>query len=359
MLPEDPAPVAAVLGRLLGALDGGQRPRLAAVERQLHADDFAAASGVGVAANGVFLALAREGNNLQMARVGDGRVDVELVDDEVGLVPPALGGRTLGVHKLGQNPVVHEVEVVVRLLGGHRNVGEPLDHAAANVAGNDEAERVAVVRGQALAVLLVREDEVAGRVHRHVPRDRRAVAAQGHHLGADKADMVCAVGGLLHAALEQHVAQQHALPDGGGDSRSAPAEADCLLYQVLLLAAIAGADEGDRQFARRHGENVIHGEGGGCVDEAADVELVSCPLALGHGAVVAHVVQRRRSQEPTLHQLWQRGLHVERMAAGQTDHVRVAGHPLIGGTLVLGVDGADRGPAVLGDHLVPWVGEEV
>ena len=44
-----------------------------------------------------------------MARVSDGRVDVELVNDVIGLVPPALGVGDLSGHVLGQHAVVVEV----------------------------------------------------------------------------------------------------------------------------------------------------------------------------------------------------------------------------------------------------------
>ena len=83
--------------------------------------------------HGVGLPRAGEGQDLLVAWLRDGRVDVELVDDEVGLVPPALGRGALGVDELGQHAVVHVVEVVVALDRGDGDVGEPLDHAAADV----------------------------------------------------------------------------------------------------------------------------------------------------------------------------------------------------------------------------------
>ena len=54
-----------------------------------------------------------------MSGLGDGGVDVELVNDVVRLVPPALGGGALGVDELGQHAVVHVVEVVAALDGRH------------------------------------------------------------------------------------------------------------------------------------------------------------------------------------------------------------------------------------------------
>ena len=57
-----------------------------------------------------------------------------------------------------------------------------------------------------------------------------------------------------------------------------------LLDEVLLLAPVARADEGDRKLARGHSVDVVHREGGGLVHEAVDRELVGVPGALGHGA---------------------------------------------------------------------------
>eukprot|EP00967_Tisochrysis_lutea_P149010 scaffold285613_cov32-Tisochrysis_lutea.AAC.3 len=113
MLPEDPAPVAAVFGGLLVALDGREGPSLATVERKFHADDFTATTCVSIAANLVLLTSTGEGNHLMVARVRDGRIDVELIDYVVGLVPPALGGSAFRIHELWEDAVVHEVEVVV------------------------------------------------------------------------------------------------------------------------------------------------------------------------------------------------------------------------------------------------------
>eukprot|EP00967_Tisochrysis_lutea_P149011 scaffold285613_cov32-Tisochrysis_lutea.AAC.4 len=145
--------------------------------------------------------------------------------------------------------------------------------------------------------------------------------------------MVRAIAGPLDAALEQEVAKKDALPNRGGHARSAPTESDRLFGQVLFLPAVASADERD-------------GEGGGCINEAGNVEPVRRPLDLRDCAVIAHVVERGRREEAVLHQLRQRGLNIERVAAREADEIGMAGDPLIGRALVLWVDRGDRRLAV-------------
>ena len=85
-------------------------PRLATVRRDLHPNHLAPAAVVRVALDRVRLLL--KGDDLKVARVGNRRVDVQLVDDEVGLVPPPLSIGDLGSHVFGQHAVVVEVEKV-------------------------------------------------------------------------------------------------------------------------------------------------------------------------------------------------------------------------------------------------------
>ena len=65
----------------------GKEPGLATVEGHLHPDDLAPAAAVGVATNGHDLGGVRCADDLVVVRVVDRRIDVELVDDVVGLVP--------------------------------------------------------------------------------------------------------------------------------------------------------------------------------------------------------------------------------------------------------------------------------
>lgn len=57
-------------------------------------------------------------------------------------------------------------------------------------------------------------------------------------------------------------------------------------------------------------EQLVHCEGGGPVYQAVDLQPVLRPLDLGHWAVVAHVVQGSRGDEPILHQRCGGWLHI-------------------------------------------------
>mmetsp|Transcript_21658 Transcript_21658/g.73628 ORF Transcript_21658/g.73628 Transcript_21658/m.73628 type:complete len:235 (-) Transcript_21658:738-1442(-) len=172
-VPEDPAPVLVPGAHLLEALDVAQAPRQAVVERDLHARHLAPAAAVRVALHSVraLLVVTRHGELLLVVRVPDGAVNVELVEDVLGLVPPVLLRGQLGVHVWRNDPVVVEVVEVIRLARGHRQLLEPLHHAPADVARDDDAHGEAVVWAQPLAVVLVGEDDVVVWVERHRERD--------------------------------------------------------------------------------------------------------------------------------------------------------------------------------------------
>ena len=74
-----------------------------------------------------------------------GRVDVDVVDDVLGLVPPALLVREVRVDVGRQHAVVEEVVVAVGRGRGDLHLAEPLDHAAADDAREQGAQRRAVV----------------------------------------------------------------------------------------------------------------------------------------------------------------------------------------------------------------------
>merc|ERR1719454_1196366 len=121
-------------------------------------------------------------------------------------------------------------------------------------------------------------------------------------------------------------------------ARGAPVEADRLLGQVLLLAPVSRAYQRHGDLARRHLVDIRHREHLGCADEAADREAEGVDVEVRHGPVVADVMERSRRDETMLHQLWQRWLHVERMTARETDHVRMALDPLIRSAHIARVD---------------------
>jgi len=100
--PPDPSPVLAVFvgRRPLGDL--GQPPGLAAIDRHFAADNLVAVA-VGVPGHLERLS-ALERKDRALVRREEGRVDVQVVDDEVRLEPPALGGRRLGVDVRRKHP---------------------------------------------------------------------------------------------------------------------------------------------------------------------------------------------------------------------------------------------------------------
>ena len=67
------------------------------------------------------------------------------------------------------------VVVILGLVRDDVDGGEPLDHTAADVAGNDETDGETMVRLKTLAVGLVGNDDIEGRVHGPAERDGGSV----------------------------------------------------------------------------------------------------------------------------------------------------------------------------------------
>mmetsp|Transcript_12222 Transcript_12222/g.38586 ORF Transcript_12222/g.38586 Transcript_12222/m.38586 type:complete len:236 (-) Transcript_12222:464-1171(-) len=230
--------------------DDAAFPRHAAVQRDLRADDLLASARVRIATDRVGLArerVRRDAQGLVVRGRGHGRVGVELVDDVLRLVPPPLRRRRLGRDADGQDSVVHEMVKVGGLGGGDLDVGEPLDHTAADVAGDDQPHGEAVIRRERPPVLLPRDEHVVCGVERAVQRDRRAVravVALGQLAGgAAKVNVQLTLRVVAHARRAQQVGEPAAAPNGRRPSRRPPREADRLLDHVLLLAPVARADE--------------------------------------------------------------------------------------------------------------------
>ena len=352
-LPVAPAPVLGLVARgpgrpagLLAHVDVGELPGQALVEGDLGADHLAAAAGVGVALDGVLLHGRVEG--LLVLRVDDGAVDVEVVDDVLGLEPPALGSRLLRVDAHGEHAVVVEVIEVLGLLVGDDDLAQKLDHAAADVAGDENAARVAVVGVKPVAVLLVGDDDVAGRVQRGLHVDGGAVGARAAiltvvrfrelALGTGEAHEPAAGTGLVDARAVEDDPERDALPVGVTDGGGAPVEADGLLDHVLLLAAVTRAHHEAREAIGRHLRELVHADGVGVWDVAGDFDAMGVPVELGHGAVVADDVQVDRGDEAVVEDLRGGRLDVEGVLACEADEGRVALDPGVGGLGILGED---------------------
>lgn len=118
-------------------------------------------------------------------------------------------------------------------------------------------------------------------------------------------------------------------PGGHRARRVAPVETDCLLDHVLLLAAVAGTNQQARHVVGGQLHQLVHGQRAWRVDKAVDSDGVLVPAQPGDGSVVAHKVQANGRHEALGHGQREGGLHVERMAAGQTNECRVSGDPAV------------------------------
>lgn len=135
-------------------------------------------------------------------------------------------------------------------------------------------------------------------------------------------------------ALED-VGEADSGPECGREAGRAPGEAERLGDDVLLFAAVAGADEGDGEgdsFELGRVGQVGEGQGARVVDEAADLDGPARGFEerdLGHWAMVADVVERRRREEASVPEVGQRRFGVEGPLAGQADEAVVARDPLV------------------------------
>ena len=324
----------------LWVLDFAEVPCRAAVVANLHPRDLATTATVGVASDAVVLVARRERHDLSVMRTGNRRVDVELVEEILRLEPPALLLRQLSVHVRRHDAVVVEVVVVLARCLAHADRLEPLDHAAANPSGDDHAHREAVVRLQALAVVVVSDHDVPRRVHGGVDVNGRAVLAIGQVLGAHKLHVPRLA--LAVSRFHQDVPQPHTSPEARRVTGGAPVEADGLLHHVLLLAAVASAYQRHGNGERGHRNQLGHGQRERRVDHSVDADDVLVPALLRAVAVVADIVQRGRRDEALMEERLQRRLAVERVFASEADEIWVSRDPAVRRFLVSLVDGCDH-----------------
>mmetsp|Transcript_47872 Transcript_47872/g.148106 ORF Transcript_47872/g.148106 Transcript_47872/m.148106 type:complete len:241 (+) Transcript_47872:2417-3139(+) len=192
-----------------------------------------------------------------------------------------------------------------------------------------------MIRRQGLAVLLEGQQHVAGPVEGPTDVDGGAVRprlALGQlALRALEVHVAVLLAGPGDAEVGEHIAEPHAGPHAVGRCCAAPVEADGLLHHVLLLTAVACADEGHREaHDRPHfpGGQVVHGQLA-WLRHAGDLEAMLIPGDLGHGTMVPHHVEGGRRDPARLLELGQRRLRVEGVSARQPDHVLVTLHPAV------------------------------
>lgn len=254
---------------VFGVIDIRQPPRLALIERDLDTRDPAPTTTIRVPLRAVELRRADQTKLFLVRRIRDRRV-ARKVEDGIPLVhPPRLVIRALlRAHRRRQHAVVVDVVPVVAGLVRDDELLEPLDAAAADLAWDHRAQRLAVVRAEHLAVHLVREHHASVGVHGPVQLDRGAVVAVGELVGALHAHVSGAALGL--GDFEQ-LLHHCSGPERGGDAGGAPGEAFGFADDVLLFSSVAGAHEGYRTGDLGvAGYKVFEGECYGVLYESGD-----------------------------------------------------------------------------------------
>mmetsp|Transcript_109629 Transcript_109629/g.305559 ORF Transcript_109629/g.305559 Transcript_109629/m.305559 type:complete len:330 (-) Transcript_109629:476-1465(-) len=259
-MPMDPAVGQAILTGPLKASDGCRHPRVPVIERHLHPMYRPACAVVRIATNAE--GALRKLDLLAVCGCPDCRVDVPVVNRVGGIGPDfVLGGLVLGDDVLGKDPIVIDVVMVRAFLCCHCDRGEPLDHSPTNVPWHKEADGIAMVRVQQLAVHHEGQHTWARRVHACLAGVRRAVSRvtlRNLALGAREVQPVCALLLRLHADVLHEGPQRHARPDASGRGRTAPIEANALLDDVLLLSPVPSALQCDWHCDGRQLHELCH-----------------------------------------------------------------------------------------------------
>ena len=216
-------------------------------------------------------------------RGGDARAHAHQVDGLGGAVGPlvhVVPGLELAGVRLGQD--------VDPLEPFHRGDGVPVGH--------DDPEGRSVVGTQRLAVHLVGDQDLRGRIGGVCERqgaDEGQVVLVG--VGEHGVEVVRAVVGALEAHVDavcpgtrllEHLVEQGALPAGGRDGVVAPGLTG--RQRPHLEPPVAGALERDRALVRRHGAEVVERQRQRVLDRAADLERA---VVGRQREVAAHVVE--------------------------------------------------------------------
>mmetsp|Transcript_15616 Transcript_15616/g.42055 ORF Transcript_15616/g.42055 Transcript_15616/m.42055 type:complete len:219 (+) Transcript_15616:2094-2750(+) len=135
----------------------------------------------------------------------------------------------------------------------------------------------------------------------------------------------------VDAGHEQQVAQADSRPDVRADGTRPPTEADGLFRHVLFFATVSGTHERDRKRDAWKRSELVHRQRHRVAHQSRNRDLMGVPLQTLHrGTVVANVMDRGRSEKALIQKrLDVRGLHVERVLAGQPRDQLRAWHPLV------------------------------
>ena len=260
-------------------------PVAAAVCGDLDADDRAA-GGDRVAADGERAC----GEAGVAGGFADRGVERHLVDDGAACPVDVVGGDAgreqavvAGLHR-----VVGRV-----VLDGDR--GEPFGAADAGIAGDDQAERVAVFGGERAAVHGPGEEDVFGEGLGDGDRDAEGSAVFGQ-VGGFEGDVQSGV--RVDAGGVKDAGERDAGPACVADGAGVPGVAGGGSGGLEVGAAVAGALQDGVDVARwGEGAELGHREVEGAGDAAVDAEAVGAVVEFGDVAVAADVEVRRFGDE--------------------------------------------------------------
>mmetsp|Transcript_26401 Transcript_26401/g.64327 ORF Transcript_26401/g.64327 Transcript_26401/m.64327 type:complete len:318 (-) Transcript_26401:759-1712(-) len=166
VVPPSPAPVHAMLGWSLLAVQSGEFPVNSTVSADFNTGEHTTTTSVGVSRYSVGLVNVLCNRKLFIVkRRSNSRVDVQLVEDVFGLVPPLSLEGFFGGDVWRQDSVVVVMVVVLGLVINHVDFLQPFDHAATNVAWNDQTDGVSVIGHQTFTIGFPRNHNIVGRVH--------------------------------------------------------------------------------------------------------------------------------------------------------------------------------------------------
>ena len=155
-----------MIGGLFNLIDLAYLPMLAAIGGNLNAGNTTSTARVGIPAH-----LERRTdtggkiNGLIVIRSRHGRVNVQLVEDVLWLVPPTTRQTLLGGNVRRQNTIVMIMVMILRFMLQYINVGKPLDHTSTDISRDDKSDGKAMIWLQSLSIGFVRDNNVIGRVH--------------------------------------------------------------------------------------------------------------------------------------------------------------------------------------------------
>mmetsp|Transcript_52754 Transcript_52754/g.97641 ORF Transcript_52754/g.97641 Transcript_52754/m.97641 type:complete len:297 (+) Transcript_52754:1773-2663(+) len=282
-----------------------------------------------------------------------GRVEIDVVDDVLWFVPPALLCGKLSINMGRQDPVVKEVVMVLRWLVGDGDCGEPLDHSATNASWEKSSQRCSVVRSEPFTILLEREQHVTFTVQgpTNVNGSTILTCFTLWQLSqrSIKVDVSVFLACLCDPQCCKEVTQANTRPNTVANCCRSPVEANSLLAHVLLHAAIASTDESHREAdyrAKLAFNQVLHTEAiGSSHSKVLELDFMRLPVKSWNCSMVPHNMQGWWGDPAAFLQLVEGRLRVEGVSSSEAKHVLVSLDPLIWSANI---------PCVYLGSVLPW-----